>query len=166
MTIEIIVEDGSIVEGANSYVSVSDASAFLAKRGYTLGGNDDNIAAYLLQAMDGLDLDYKGYRVSPTTQPLPFPRSNVYLSDNRYVPIDSVPDEMIAAQIWLAYYIKEGSDISAAREVGVIKEVVDVIEVEYAEGQLTRGVSLVDLPNVKNNLKHLVKGFKGRIGRA
>lgn len=166
MPINLIVEDGSKVENANTYVSVSDAESLLSNRGYTLGGNDDKSAGYLLQAMDGLNcLDYAGYRVSPSVQALPFPRSGVYLSDDRYLSSTTIPEELKAAQIWLAYYIKDGSDISAAREVGVVSEKVDVIEVVYSEGQLTRGISLNDLPNVKNNLMYLTRGFSSRMGR-
>ena len=43
----LIVEDGSIVAGAESYISVADAETFLNNRGLTLTGSESDKEAAL-----------------------------------------------------------------------------------------------------------------------
>lgn len=157
----LIVETGSIIANANSYVSVADAQAILTGRGLSAVVTE----AALLRAMDMLDgLEYCGYRVSDA-QPLPFPRSGVTLSDSRPLSSATIPQELINAQAWASHYILSGSDPAAASVAGVKREKVDVLEVEYATSSKT-SIAVSDLPNVKNALKYLVCSNAGRIDRA
>lgn len=150
----LVIEDGSQIENADSYLTTADAQTLLTARGKSTTVTD----ALMYQAMDILNgLSYAGFRTAPTTQALPFPRSNIYLSDDRILASDEIPQELKNAQSWLVYYIDAGSDPTSVTEYGVKKEKVDVLEVEYfdtAGGKVA--VSLSDLPLVETNLKYLL----------
>ena len=152
----LTVENGTQVTGADSYISTVDAQTFLTSRGKTTVVTD----ALMYQAMDILNgLMYCGYRVAPTTQALAFPRSGVYLSDNRYLATNEIPQELKDAQSWLVFYIDANKNPSDATEYGVKKKKVDALEIEYfdtAGGRVS--LSLSDLPLVESNLKYLLGG--------
>lgn len=159
----MIIEDGSIVTNADSYISVADAQTFIDARGLSVTITE----GLLYQAMDSLNtLDYKGFRTDASLQALPFPRSGIYLSDNRLLPSDEIPQELIDAQCWLAYYIDSGYSPSAIATQQVIKEKVDVLEIQYSEGQSISSYSVYNLPNVQNLLKYLITAEYGFIDRA
>ncbi|WBF76993.1 hypothetical protein PSV3_00292 [Septimatrevirus PSV34] len=52
MAITIVVEDGSGVTNANSYVSVADARIYASNRGVELPLDDDELAAMLIRSTD------------------------------------------------------------------------------------------------------------------
>ncbi|WEM33665.1 head-tail adaptor [Pseudomonas phage PSA-KC1] len=54
MAITIVVEDGSGVTNANSYVSVADARIYASNRGVELPLDDDELAAMLIRSTDYL----------------------------------------------------------------------------------------------------------------
>lgn len=175
----MITEDGSIVSGANTYVTISDFKGFLSVRGIDSSAHeDDELGVMLIRSMDYLyNLDYIGVTVG-NDQELPFPRSGVYLANGRLFPATAIPKDLKQAQMWLAYYIGiEGIDLSAAPTDKVVREKVDVLEIEYSRAgndNKNRALSLMDLPNVQMCLKYLVNGDgqsanglgSGRIDRA
>lgn len=83
----LIVEDGTIVAGAESYISVTDASTYHSNRGNTAWAALTSDAVreqclrkatdYMLQAYRGV---WKGQRVS-SAQALDWPRYSVYTED-------------------------------------------------------------------------------------
>ena len=160
----MIVEDGSIVTNSDTYITLVDAQALLTARGESTVLTE----AILYKAMDYLNgLTYCGLRTDRTLQALPFPRSHIYLSDSRLLASDQIPQELINAQVWAAFYIEAGTDPSAVATQAIKKEKVDVLEVEYQETSGGKSsVSSYDMPNVKSNLKHLVCSNSGYIGRA
>ena len=106
----LIVETGAIVAGAESYVSVTDASAFHAARGDTTwaGITTAQMEQALRRATDYMVHAYRlrwhGSRVS-TTQALDWPRSLVPIVDSpvyTYLATDVVPDEVKNACSMLA----------------------------------------------------------------
>jgi len=78
----LIIEDGSVVPGAASYISVADADAYHAARGNDTWDAVDNKEAALRKAADYMVQMYrprwKGYRKS-TTQALDWPREMCFL---------------------------------------------------------------------------------------
>ena len=72
----IIVEDGSVVAGANSYVTEAELTTYAADRGITLTAATDVL---LIKAMDYIEsLSFIGTKFSEG-QSLQWPRSNVYI---------------------------------------------------------------------------------------
>jgi hypothetical protein len=107
----LIVEDGTNVPDAESYVDVATADAYLAARGMDsdwLAKTDTEKEALLRRAMDYMRAAYrgrwKGWRAREP-QALDWPRQGVVLHDLPYngnVRFDTIPREVQQAQIELA----------------------------------------------------------------
>lgn len=143
----LIVEDGTIVENADSYVSEADLTAYAAKRGVTLpSGNDLTVLA--IKAMDyieSLEPRFKGSRVE-SDQPLSWPRKGVIIN-GFFVDDDTIPKQLHELQCQL---VIDGMTVTLQPNgTGRIvkRQKVDVIETEYeilGDGsvQLTRADNL------------------------
>lgn len=126
----LVVEDGSIVSGANSYVSVAFANNYMSAREFSSPGNDAAVEALLLRAMDflnGID-DWIGNRTD-TTQELDWPRMGVPAVDQ-----DAIPRLLQNAQVELIRAIEEGIDIFPNRQAGefITEERVGPIQTRYS----------------------------------
>lgn len=101
----LVIEDGSVVESANSYVTLDEMKSYMTGRGISLEKTDVELEELLHQAIDYLaskESKYKGYRIN-INQNLSFPRSGVvvfgfYISDN------SIPETLKNAQIEAAIH--------------------------------------------------------------
>lgn len=129
----LIVEDGSIVAGAESYISVSDADAYHAARGNAAWtGTDAAKEALLRKATDYMlqvyGLRWKGDRVS-ATQALDWPREGVEVFGFDIDP-DVVPDAVANACAELALRAASG-DLTPDVARRTVREKVGPIEVEY-----------------------------------
>lgn len=125
----IVIENGTVVSGANSYVTEAELSTYAADRGVTLTGTPNIL---LIQAMDYLEsLRYIGMKHSED-QPLQWPRDEVYV-DGYYIERETIPKELKAGQLAAALAIDAGNNPLATSPRGVKREKVDVIEVEYMD---------------------------------
>lgn len=131
----IVVEDGSVVTGANSYVSRADVIAYAAARGVTLA--DTTVTdGYLLKAADYLESlaeQLKGERYS-RDQPMCWPRSGVSIEGYDWDD-DEIPRQLISAQCALTVEISQGIDPFNPEAVkGPITQesVVGAVSVTYA----------------------------------
>lgn len=108
----LIVEDGSIVAGADSYVSLIDARALATKLGWELPADDTAAEIALRNGAIYIGLQEPqmcGTRVSPS-QSLAYPRQGVSLFGYP-VAITSIPVQIIQAQIAAAAEYGTGSDV-------------------------------------------------------
>jgi enoyl reductase-like protein len=138
----IIVEDGTGLANANSYIDSTYADTYFADRGITGWASLTNKDALLIQATDYIETVYygkwKGERLT-TTQALEFPRV-----------IDSVdvgvPDRLKKACAELAWKANSGT-LLVDVEQRIIKEKVAVIETTYSEydDQLTQYSTVYNL---------------------
>lgn len=132
----LIVEDGSIVEGANSYVSIADFRAYATARGVELSADDAEVETILIKAMDYLESfadRFKGCLVD-RDQPLSWPREDVVIENWSWSSTE-IPRQVISAQLALGIEIANGEDPfnPPAAELPVTRErVEDAVEVEYA----------------------------------
>jgi hypothetical protein len=102
----LIIEDGSIVSGANSYTTDVEFVAYAAARGYTIGASEADRDILQIKAMDylaSLEDRYQGSRTS-STQEVSFPRYNVILNDFTLAS-DAIPQSLKNAQMELAYQV-------------------------------------------------------------
>lgn len=137
----LITEDGTCKTDAESFCSVSAASAYHAKRANTAWDNldIDTQEALLRKATDYMEQVYRarwaGYRKT-NTQALSWPRYDVPIKDAAlaaYYANDAVPTGVINACAELA--LKANSaELAPDIERQVKKTKVDVIEVEYVDG--------------------------------
>ena len=131
----LIVEDGSIVTGAESYISVADASTYHTARGNTAWAaltTDALREAALRRATDYMRQAYRsrwqGYKVNED-QALDWPRYDVVV-EGYAIDDEIVPTEIKNACAELALKAAT-ADLLADQSQGVVREKVGPIEVEY-----------------------------------
>ena len=138
----LIVEDGSIVADANSYIAYDYALAYHALRGNSAwaAASDADQQYAIIRATQAVDSVYKGkWKGNPTeygTQELEWPRSGVTVGST------SIDDDVIPAAIKKAVCEAALRELASPNSMtpdlergGEIKRVkADVVEVEYMDG--------------------------------
>ena len=125
----IIVENGTVVAGANSYVSEAGLLDYAASRGVTLSGATDVL---IIKAMDYIEsLSFIGDK-HREAQPLQWPRDEVYI-DRYYIERETIPKELKNGVYTAALAIDAELDPLRIVERATKREKVDVIEVEYMD---------------------------------
>lgn len=127
----LIIEDGSIVPNANSYVDEAAYTQFAADRGLSIGADTQAREIELILAMDYLqNQDYQGWWVEPDNQLLMFPRSNVW-ANGRAILSSEIPRELKNAQM-------EGAAASNSQALqineidqNVASEKLDTLSISY-----------------------------------
>lgn len=110
MAVVIIVEDGSGVADANSYITVADARIYAANRGVTLSDDDDTVATQLVRSFDYIETkecEFQGVRVYAESA---FPRVGVIINGVE-IAEDAIPKLLIAAQVQTVMALAGGIDI-------------------------------------------------------
>lgn len=158
------IEDGSIVAGANSYVTVAEFVAFAQTRGEVVPTTDAEVEPLLIGAMDYLESfrsQFSGSQVEPGVQDLQYPRVGSTV-DGLDFPSDKIPKELKNAQCQLGIDKYLIGDL-APTETGyaVAKEKVDVLEVEYATGGRLSGSAAPAAPTFPKADKWLEPLLKG-----
>lgn len=131
----LIIEDGSIVADADTFASVADLDAFTSKRGIALAAADEAAKEILLiKAMDFLETlepRFQGSRIN-AEQTLSWPRQDVSINGFEWAE-DSIPGQLIKAQLQLAVYAETVDLLPAGDGREVIKEKVGPLETTYAD---------------------------------
>lgn len=131
----IIVEDGTLVANANSYVTLVEANAYLADRGVS-PLSDDELSPKLILAKDYLESyrdSFRGTMVSPSTQSLQWPRKDVLLYGEEF-PVDAIPVLLKNAQCQLVIEQINGvSLLPTDSEPFVVKEEVGALKTTYSD---------------------------------
>jgi hypothetical protein len=160
----LIVEDGSIVANANTYVSLADARTRAAILGVTISATDATAELQLQQATLYVDRTYrdrfKGTKVD-NDQPLQWPRYDVYIDD---YPIDSdvIPQELIDSEIYAAAQVEAGNDLYAnsdGRSVQ-LEEVVGAVKVQYFNNGKSGSQTI--FTDIQNTIQVLLDGNGGK----
>lgn len=135
----LVIEDGTLVAGANSFVTRAEIIAYAAARGITIA-DEDASDVFAIQAMDYLwSLCYKGDLVD-TAQTTPYPRMGLVAGDTADDYVHTIPAGMKNAQLQLALDAKNGIVLTAsANPSGTLKRSkVGPIEREFFEpGSMT-----------------------------
>ena len=116
----LIVENGTKPEGANSYVTLAEADAYLAPRSlWDISAPDAERERALLRACDFLNtLPWKG-QLPNWQRVMAWPRINVPLpTGNGLLPLGSIPNAVRYAQMELAALFFAGVDVLAPMERG------------------------------------------------
>lgn len=151
----ITVETGSIVAGAESYVTVAEADTYHGNRNNTgWTGTEAVKEAALRRAAAYLDGHYrnrwKGQPVKPLTQPMAWPRVGVRLIEgpqvfydvdpsfydseySGYLEITTIPQRLKDAQCELALRALSG-ELAVDGENNILSKKVDVLETSYMAG--------------------------------
>ncbi len=110
--VTLIVEDGTIVAGANSFVTEDQIVAYAAARGVTLAFNTDTekdaVAILGIKAADYLRIMPWRGEVVDVAQTMPWPRKNLNLPTSTW-PEDQIPLAVIEAQLQLTLLANAGT---------------------------------------------------------
>ena len=143
----LIVEDGSIVANADTYISLANAITFLtnyygeydAEAAAFLGYKTTRQELILRQATYTMDRKYrkrwKGYK-RVQTQSLDWPRVDVVDEDDYDIPEDTIPRRLQRAELEIAKRIANDVAIFEDQSRGgmVKSEKVDVLQIVYMDG--------------------------------
>lgn len=141
----LVIEDGTGVANATSFVTVDEYKAWLQARGYTVPA-DDAIEPLAIKAMDYLatrEDELDGDRLFDT-QSLPFPRTGAYLR-NVLVEDGDIPAEVKTLQFAIMYAIQQGINFFPTTGDRTIKrKKVGPLETEWFSDSLDPIASYVD----------------------
>lgn len=166
----LIIEDGSIVENANSYVDRATIIAYAGLRGVLLA-NDDTTDVKAIKAMDYLEMfrdKYVGREVSPGVQPLAWPRECAIVNGG-VIASNAIPKRLKDAQCALVIEVETGTNLIPTTGAGtggttggeLVREKIGPLEFEYAEGSAGAEGMLPTMPGVSALLSALLSGFSG-----
>lgn len=135
--VSLIVEDGSCVPSANSYVSLDFADSYMRNAGHSdwEKKTENERKSYLINATSYIDRTYtkvgwKGQKKFHRRQALCFPRVELFDKDGDEVL--GIPDELKKAVCEAAFIATTTSLFAIKDSSGSIKrQKVDVLEVEY-----------------------------------
>lgn len=139
----LTVETGSIVSGADAYVSTADADAYFSNLNNTTWAalSTANKEAAIRAATSFIDATYIfRSEIYNAEQPLLWPRVSFYGPSGKYYPPNSVPQVLKDATCELAYeYSQNGAFLPIADRGNSIKRVkAGSVEVEYTDGASTQ----------------------------
>lgn len=131
----LVVEDGSVVAGADSYLSLADARTMAAKYGYVLPEGDAEAEAALRNGAIYVGLQEPalcGKRVS-AAQSLSFPRTGISLYGFP-VANNVIPDQVKLAQLIAGAEYGSGAAVRASSDgrVTTMERVEGAVTVQYA----------------------------------
>lgn len=131
----LIIEDGSIVPGADSFATVAELADYAERFGRDLPEGETAREALLRQAALQMQvMRWKGWRVA-ADQSLSWPREGVCI-DGGYLASNYIPARIQYGQMALATEIYADEQAPPDQRQGpVTREKVDVIEVEYQQVQ-------------------------------
>lgn len=142
----LIVEDGSIVPNADSYVSLADARTLAARYNLALPVDDTEAEAALRNGAGYIGLQEPqmcGTRVS-ALQSLAYPRQNVTLYGFP-VASDSIPDQIKQAQVIAAVEYGKGTDVRASTDgrATSMERVEGAVTVQYFNNGATGATTII-----------------------
>lgn len=147
----IIVEDGTVVATANSYVTLDEFQAWADARGVDYG-TDYTLSQQLFRAHDYFEsLAFKGVKHTED-QPLQFPRDDLYI-DGYSVESDEIPKEVKTAIYELIKLEIDGDSKLTPSEREVTSEQIDSIKITYKNNAGMKRST----PALTQALKKLVK---------
>jgi hypothetical protein len=116
---QLIIEDGSVVANANSFVTDDEYKAYAKLKGYSIPATQPDREANLANAYDYLNFTYEqqlqGSRVTPQTQTGIMPRNYIY-AYGALVANDSIPQDFKNAQMLASFSINDGVDTNAVKD--------------------------------------------------
>lgn len=154
----LVIETGAVVAGANSYLSLADAQAFILARGLD---ETTMTEATMIQAFDyvnSFESQYQGSRVS-ADQTGSFPRYNVIINGFAFAS-DEIPQQLKDAQAYAAYYESQTVGILQPVTNGQTithEEVTGAVAVDYADNGLSS--ETYSFPAISALLKPLFNAF-------
>lgn len=169
----LIVEDGTVIPNADSFLNLADARTLAATYGLTLSDDDTQAEIQLRQSYIALityEPNLQGYRVSAEQTGI-FPREGV--QKNCFdVASDVIPQEVKLAQLYQGDAINSGNANTNSANKGLVYssfEVEGAVKIDYQDGSRPNLNTIVQ--GVYNSLYPFTKaascggGYGVRLGR-
>ena len=169
----LVVEDGTGLADADSYISLTGARAYAEKYGVTLPTNDAAVEVALRQGCQYVELQEKCFSGSrlTTTQALAWPRTGAVDAYGVEHIDGEIPARIGFAQVYAAAEYAAGTDVRATDDGKAVasEEVTGAVAVSYFNNGKTGGAVVITramdalsplLVSCSNN------GFEFRVGRA
>ena len=136
----LVIEDGSVVSGANSYVTLAEFKAWADARDITYNADDNALEAQILRAMDYLErLFFIGNKANEN-QSLQWPRTEA-LIDGYYADATEIPKEVKTALYEATVVEAAGYSELENQSRKTLREKVGDIEVQYADNSENRTIT-------------------------
>ena len=131
----LVIEDGTVVAGANSFVTVEEAREFALARGVELSEVDADVEVLSQAAIDFIvsnEARLAGTRTDPDNQELPYPRTGVSLYGAELLE-NSIPSTLKKAQMQLMLDSHKGVPLvqDDTAEPAVKREKIGPIDTEF-----------------------------------
>jgi hypothetical protein len=161
----LIVETGSVVANANTFVTRAELIAYAALRGVTVTDTEASDIP-LVRAADYLlyrESEMKGARTS-MLQTLPYPRTGVEIGVY-VVGSNEIPDALKRAQLQIAMEVLSGVDVLPTKQAAqfVTMKKLGPIETQYSEAVALQGQVLPLMPLVDAALAPLLAYGSGAL---
>ena len=161
----MIVEDGTGLEDANSYVNIEDYKTYWIDRNIDISNKSDiELQASLVLATQYIDNNYNfvGYK-SSHKQSLEFPRYNAYTREGYR--INGVPKKLIYAVNEAGYMSLNGTSLFASTQSDIKERTEDVgpIKTTYKYGDIPTG--RITYQVIKIYLKDLLRNKSTKVRR-
>jgi hypothetical protein len=170
MPTTLIVEDGTMPDGANTYAPLQTIAAYLTPRGaeewLALSEDEqDRIAVLTTDYLNGLP--WKGFPAE-SGRVMAWPQTRQRFADGKPVQVNIVPVQVVNAQCELCAYAAAGQFNPKApvdRSTGAVtSEKVDVIAVSYATPETNAYSGPTGFPSIDGLLKPFLKDGGGKFG--
>lgn len=135
----LVVEDGSVVSGANSYVTLTEFKTWADNRGIDYG-TDYVLEQKILRAMDFLERQLFIGEKANEEQPLQWPRVEAVI-DGYYVDATEVPTDVKKALYEATVVEIQGYSELNTQERRTVMEKIGDITVQYASNSDNRTIT-------------------------
>ena len=116
---QLIIENGSVVANANSWVTDEEYKAYAKLKGYSIPATQPDREANLANAYDFINFTYEdrlqGRRVTPQTQTGCMPR-NYMIAYDQSIANTLIPQDFKNAQMLASFSINDGVDTNAVKD--------------------------------------------------
>jgi len=136
----LVIEDGSVVTGANSYVTLAEFKAWADSRDISYNADDNVLEAQILRAMDYIERLYFIGNKANENQPLQWPRTEA-LIDGYYADATEIPKEVKIAVYEATVVEAAGYSELEIQSRKTLRERVGDIEVQYADNSENRTIT-------------------------
>ena len=135
----LVIEDGSVVANANSYITVAEYKSWADSRGITYG-TDEAVEQGILRAMDWFERQFFIGNKANENQLLQWPRTEA-LIDGYYADATEIPKEVKTALYEATKVELDGYSELNTQDRKTIREQVGDISVQYAENSENRVIT-------------------------
>lgn len=135
----LVIEDGSVVANANSYITVAEYKSWADARGITYG-TDEAVEQGILRAMDWFERQFFIGNKANENQLLQWPRTEA-LIDGYYADATEIPKEVKTALYEATKVELDGYSELNTQDRKTIREQVGDISVQYAENSENRVIT-------------------------